>query len=183
VSIPSNPYTIWGFAANNIWAGGGGAISHWNGTMWSAGTALTGDSIASLWGTSSTDLWAAGRYVWHWNGTSWTMSLDPGTNPAGVLSGSGTSDVWVTSDSGAWHYNGTNWAPVNEDGIGRISGYDIWANGANDVWIWGTTNHLLHYNGHNWLKSAAPGNVNYLGGLSGTSDLWMYTNDGRVWHR
>jgi hypothetical protein len=184
VTIPGSAYALWGFAANNVWAAGpGGAIYRWNGTLWSAATGVVGDTISALWGSSSSDMWAVGSYIWHWNGTSWTLSLDIGSNFSAVW-GSGPSDVWASSETGAWHYNGTIWVPVNESGVGRIGGGVLWGSSASDVWLWnGSLNRLQHWNGRNWLRSAAPTNIIAVSGLPGTSDLWACTSDSRLWRR
>jgi hypothetical protein len=90
---------IYAVSGSNIWAVGGYApgvtdrtlIEHWNGTSWkvvkSPNVGSLTNSLASVRGTSATDIWAAGYTITsypdsttlllHWNGTSWKVVKSP----------------------------------------------------------------------------------------------------------
>jgi hypothetical protein len=55
-------HAIAGTSTSNVWAvGDAGAITHWDGTQWSSGTAsLTSNALWSLWTDASDDGWIAG---------------------------------------------------------------------------------------------------------------------------
>jgi hypothetical protein len=79
----------------------------WNGTAWSAADvgADVNLSFDGVWGTSPTDVWAAGTWVSqgnvsHFDGTTWT---DDRTSPPSALAGVtgiGTTDTWIFGAGG-----------------------------------------------------------------------------------
>jgi hypothetical protein len=63
-------FLSWGCSANG---NGPGQLAHYNGTTLDSSFALPATEYAEgLWGTSDTDIWAAGTHRWHYNGTTWT---------------------------------------------------------------------------------------------------------------
>lgn len=70
-------------APNDVWAvgqdstGGPALIEHWDGTAWSISPIAAQDYLYDIAGTSPTDVWAAGTYMYHWDGSSWTSFVRP----------------------------------------------------------------------------------------------------------
>jgi hypothetical protein len=63
---------LWGTSGDDLWVGDdlNGQVHHWNGTDWTTGITQT-SSVADLWGSSATDLYAVGTFgVSHWNGST-----------------------------------------------------------------------------------------------------------------
>jgi hypothetical protein len=98
ISRPISPHSIFGFAPDDIWMGGGnGKIWRYNGSSWYESAVLTKDGntqivFDNLWGESPNDLYAIGTY--------------PGTN------GYATKSVIA-------HYE-NDWRILNTDGIRGI---------------------------------------------------------------
>lgn len=114
-------YAIHGFSKTDIWVVGG-AVWHYNGSIWEEYTfrdpvILANISYTSVWGTSSNDLYfgSGGGKVVHWNGSSAQVVY---TNPSIVqvkdmdgyafdfIIGVGTGMIPPLL---AVKYNGTNW--------------------------------------------------------------------------
>src|SRR5207253_512013 len=94
---------------------------HYDGTTWTSVTpppagVFSAGTWQALWGTSASDIWAAGinGAMAHYNGTTWTAVSDGG-NHVFSLWGTSSSDVYAVGglNNGAaanmMHYNGTSW--------------------------------------------------------------------------
>jgi hypothetical protein len=99
-SMPGSPMV-------DAWAvGDGGAIARWNGTEWKLEPSVTDRNLRAVWGSSPTDVWAAGDgVVVHYDGTTWSASYTVTTNRlggtlSGGLWGSSSKDVWVIGERG-----------------------------------------------------------------------------------
>jgi hypothetical protein len=137
-------------SATDAWAGGyyfnssgsHSLLEHWNGTSWSLVTVPvptngSGESITSLAGTSSSDVWAIGQYfntidnedenlTMHYDGASWAVVPIPSdTSSFNYLTGiseAATGDAWAvgydenvsTGDvtPEVMHWNGSVWSSV-----------------------------------------------------------------------
>jgi hypothetical protein len=121
-----NLYDVTSFGPSSAFAVGvGGAngdlplVTEWNGSNWHR-TLLPRvhnyDTLYTVSGSSSTNVWAAGDYfidnvnyilLEHFNGTRWAQvsipaSLDPVADAVGVVALSPT-DVWVRWSRSGWH--------------------------------------------------------------------------------
>jgi hypothetical protein len=148
-------------SANDVWAIGslladdGEALfflfEHWNGTTWTATTALSGDAF--LLGASAdatNDAWAVGfngpendnsfTLALHYDGTSWevspTASIGAGANQLNGVLALAPSDVWAVGFSTSVappqeaptknlieHFDGTSWSIVPSPNVGPESIY------------------------------------------------------------
>lgn len=59
--------TVWGTSATNVWAAGGNALVHYNGSKWSLKDPSSGKAkgkifLKGIWGSSATDVFVAGYY-------------------------------------------------------------------------------------------------------------------------
>lgn len=146
--------TIWGSAANDVWAAGsGGTIVHWNGTAWAASPTGIPNTFNAIWGSGPQDIYAVSgnQAILHGNGTSWTKvyALDPGTGiSVNAVWGSGPNDVHLGtnhfSDDDGNNANGfLHTAPKPDAGdagywqiaLGQPVINGIWGSSASDVWL------------------------------------------------
>jgi hypothetical protein len=182
--IPSTPYDlsgIWGSAANDIWAvGGGGTMLHYNGTAWSKVTSGTTANLGSVWGSGKNDVWAVGNagIVLHYNGSTWSSSTQGSTDHHRVW-GTSASNVWVVGPEGIHHFNGTTWAANTSVGGGAL-----WGSTANDVFLLGSNpggSFVRHFNGTNWSAETTI-STKLMGCLYGfaSNDIWTAGETGTV---
>lgn len=118
-------FTSGGVSGNDVWIAGksrGFSPGFWRGTS-TDGAAFTwshlqrdlnDQRLEAIWGTSSTDTWAAGDYgrLRHWNGSTWVQAAlmtgkFPITAPLHALWGSSATDLWVVGDDTALHLDPT----------------------------------------------------------------------------
>jgi hypothetical protein len=148
-------------SANDIWAIGSllgddeqqlfFLFEHWDGTVWTKTTALSGDAF--LFGASAdapNDAWAVGfigpenddsrTLAVHWNGTSWkavaTPSVGSGANQLNGVLALAPNDVWAVGfctpvappkEAATFtlieHFDGTSWKVVPSPNVGPHSIY------------------------------------------------------------
>jgi hypothetical protein len=148
-------------SANDIWAIGSllgddeqqlfFLFEHWDGTAWTATTAVSNDAF--LFGASAdatNDAWAVGfngpenddsqTLALHWDGTNWKNSATPsvgsGANQLNGVLALAPNNVWavgfstpVAPPQGAAtltlieHFDGTSWSVVRSPNVGPNSGY------------------------------------------------------------
>ncbi len=113
---------VWAASPSDVWVGGkDGKLGHFDGSKWTLWPQSMPKDVVALWGSSSTDVWAAGGwnvdktlFVSRWNGTSWVAQTLPAglTYPASI-SGSGPSDVWIGGHYGELvHFDGVRFSAV-----------------------------------------------------------------------
>ncbi len=95
IASPSEPFTIYGFASNDIWIGFfNGSLYHYNGFNWTENTTIIIDKlgpmvISDIWGNSSSDIYAVGYagfvggdykgIIAHFDGSKWNVLDIPDT--------------------------------------------------------------------------------------------------------
>jgi len=166
---------------------------------------ISGDSsnYRSVWGTSSSNVWAVGEYgrIVHFDGTTWSQVRDLMGGSAETLqtiAGSSAVDIWVIGDKGGlFHYDGSRFTPATSNpGISALS--SLWVSSASDAWVGGSSGALGHWDGSTWTRwpmALASGNVAALWGSS-ASDVWaaggfkfsgadafLYRFNGRTWEK
>jgi hypothetical protein len=149
-------------------------------------------AIFDVWGTSASDVWAAGlsATVLHYDGTRWSqISTSPtisSTTDLSAVWASSADDVWVTSFSGnIFHYSlsGGTWVSLFST-TGSTSLADVNGTSSGDVWAVGTGGVVVHWNGTAWSALAA--------GIPATQDLnavrpisatnaWAFGADGNIY--
>jgi hypothetical protein len=127
-------YGVWGTGANDVFAvGDEGGIFHYDGTAWTAmtsGLEGTGEYLNSVWGFSSTDVYAAASNgVLHYDGTSWSPL--PGVEECEHYSvwGSSPNDLFVANVCGIGHWDGSTWADMDPEGFVT----ELWGTGPHNV--------------------------------------------------
>ena len=83
-------------------------IVHYNGTNWSSMTSNTTNNLKGVWGSSGTNVYAAGEegVIVHYNGTNWSDMTSNTSNGLNAIWGDSASDIFSVGDSGTiTHYN------------------------------------------------------------------------------
>jgi hypothetical protein len=101
--------SIWGSAANDVWAVGRTDASadtwHFDGSGWTEVPVAGAPSLEQVWGTCAGDFWAVSAYggfarqYWHYDGRAWSLvQLPQGIrpDPGAAVTGTGPGDVWVS---------------------------------------------------------------------------------------
>ncbi len=199
--LPFGIDLVWGVAPGDVWASRGGRLFHWSGAAWKelplpSGVDAATARIWSMWGASSTDVWAFGSesinptvaMALHWDGATWSR-VDAASGLAfadRVFTsswGSATDDIWMSDSNLAspelWHWNGTTWTLASATVGGSFGA--LWGTGAKDVWSIGgdaaaTAATLRHFDGSAWSTvsvSVTDGPLSLLAG-SRTDDVWTF---------
>jgi hypothetical protein len=160
------------------------ASLHYDGTGWSLVTptpytASNFSNFYAIWGSSSSDILAAGdSVVGVYNGTYWTMNSEP-LNPVPAFPyfqilgiwGSSSTDVYAVGASGLiGHWNGTTWTAVSSSifnlWVEENPLYSVWGSSATDVYavgdagIWYSPAYS-HYDGSGWSGETQAYNLFY----------------------
>jgi hypothetical protein len=188
--------SVWGSSPTDVWFAGqsqvdpaaprvdpSGYLIHWDGTNWGTPFIVPTFStpLGSVFGSSATDVHAAGWGVALSLSGSWSVEALPGDYDATWESG--PSDVWAVGLGGVMaHWDGTAWTQLTPPPPARgiYTAAAIWADTTNDAWIAGNGPlgaDLERWNGTAWvtstLSSASPAYlyfVNIWG--TGPSDVW-----------
>lgn len=174
---------IWGSEANDVWLCGV-SCAHWDGKQWlPAPQPKQQETVLSLWGASSTSIWAATHAgnIYHWDGQSWSVQYSSGTMFGWPkLWGNSEKNIWCLTDNASYHYNGTSWMkneviPANSGVLFSVFGFSN-----NDLWSVGMPGLIMHWDGMSWSKRSVgildvlPMD-NYFSGFWGSSpsDSWV----------
>ena len=174
-------YGGWASAPDDAWAFGAetpgsselqrAIVAHWDGFRWSSPQPLS-SGVASMWGSSSDDVWAVGgAKAFHWNGSLWSsVAIPPSAEDLVSVWGSAADDVWA-GGTAVLHWGGQAWRTVPA-GLGRPLSA-VWGSAANDVWAIGDAA-CLHWDGKSWSSVPTPVAMSGTGTLSGTAsnDVW-----------
>ena len=201
VDLPYLLVGVWGSAADDIYAVGGGrgrfslgppAILHYDGTQWSEVFPGAGVGVTvwdDVWGTSATDVHVvgkdAGRFtsevILHFDGTGWAeVDREVRRYAPSALWGTSSSDVFAVGNGGrALHYDGLAWTVmVTPSSHGLL---DVWGSSPTNVSAVGGT--VLRYNGVEWRAIEKPGDNTFrtIWGSS-ASDVILGGDGGIIWH-
>ena len=155
-----------------------------------SGTDIT---LKAVWGTSYSDVYAAGiDGILHYNGTSWrSMDIPAGVSLQGIW-GSSSSDIFAVGLDGAiLHYDGENWGQMDSGTSSSLEA--VWGTSSSDVFTAGEGGTILHYNGDDWntmdinetaafhdIWGSSSSDV-IAGGDGASRKIWQY--DGIDWSR
>jgi hypothetical protein len=169
-------HAVFGTGPSDVWAVGcAGAIVHFDGTSWTTQESPTNEGLYAISGTSAKNLWAVGTggATVHFDGTRWNA------NDASDAGAHNLYDVWV-SETGVW--------AVGFGGVFRLKNaqwkleaapegdfVSIVGSGANDLWIAGFGDEVVHWNGTRYETHASG-----IGGFQSLTDKWAFASDGRI---
>ena len=127
-------YGIWGSGPADVFAvGDDGGIFHYDGTSWTAmtsGLEGTGEYINAVWGTSSTDVYAAASTgLLRYDGTSWSPMDGAETCEHLSIWGSASDDIFVINQCGLGHWDGSTWTYMDPGGFAT----ELWGTGPHHV--------------------------------------------------
>ena len=125
---------VWGSGPDDVFAvGDDGGIFHYDGTAWTAMTSgLEGQEefLNSVWGLSSTDVYAAASNgVLHYDGVSWSQVPGLPECPHFSVWGSAPDDLFVANICGIDHYDGATWTHMDPGGLAT----ELWGFGPHNV--------------------------------------------------
>lgn len=159
------PSSMWGPAADDLYATAGQALLHFDGRAWSTIKEFPGQ-VASVSGSSATDIWlsapitpepSSGGGVLHKEGTEWVRKNIDGARSILLVEALAPNDVWAIDSAvpaRAFHWDGTIWsAPL--DLAGAYGPMQMVARSPTDIWL-AMTGGLLHFNGAGWKKASLP---------------------------
>ncbi len=130
--------------------------------------------IASLWGTSAADVYAAAHQggVLHFNGTTWSRVFGAGQFLNMAVWGSSSSDVYVVGRPGmAFHYDGTLWSLTASGMSEWLSG--MWGASPRTIYAVSWDGSIAHFDGTSWKTMRDPTGSD-LHGVWGTSANDVY---------
>jgi hypothetical protein len=193
---PRGLQAIWGTSGDDLWLGDSlnGQVHRWDGSQWRTYITQVVEVI-DLWGSSSTDLYAAGRFgLSRWDGVAWSSITDPVADRAEGVWGTAADDVWAVGLGVLAHWDGATWTDHLADDD-RFEDWNarVWGTAADDVWMVGDFGAISHWNGARWSQTLV-GKFPYrpyLNAVHGSSadDVWVVglssdgKNTGVILHR
>jgi hypothetical protein len=155
--------SIWGSSSSDLWIAAsqlnvpGREALMYHGRSADGGVAFievdsqSSNTIESIHGTSSNDVWAVGSggAIRHITAADvrWQVVASPTTETLHAVWASAPNDVWAVGDNGTiLHYDGTTFSKsVAQFPVGRKPAlYGIWGSSPSDVWIVGDAIALHH---------------------------------------
>jgi hypothetical protein len=179
VSAVTGIYALWGTSGTDVWAGSGsGTLLHYDGATWTMVAPATPASFRSFWGTSPTNVYAAGlaggaNILQHYDGTTWSVVGSYGSAFGASLWGSGASDIYLVAGTVVEHYDGTSWSAVTTLPVANAPYDSVWGMAANDLYVTGNMGALIHFDGTSWTTIASSlGNIYTISG-SASDDVFI----------
>lgn len=196
----SHLFCVWGFAAigSQVYAGGrNGEILVYNDGTWTNMQTPLADgiwnysTINSIWGDSSSNLYAVGQtegdvntdiYLSFSGGASWVREYPfPDTTTLakpGFVKGFIGQDVYIAGRDGVYRMPDGNWDSSSWEKILAAAFDAIWATTAESIWLVNPSG-ITHYNGNSstLLSSTAVASGNKIWGSSDT-DIFVVTGSG-----
>lgn len=169
---------------------------HYDGQSWTEKPSVADRWYFSVWGLSSSDVWAGGGItpkvltdysqvkplLMHYNGTSWSEE-SVGLPVQGMVSdvwGSSSTQVFAVGSQGMiLQRQGKLWYPLTSPTQKNLT--SIWGSSASDIWAVGEDGTILHYNGGAWSTVASP-TTEYLHAVAGASAsaVWAVGKNGTL---
>jgi hypothetical protein len=172
----NNFRSCWGASSKDMFfVGDTGLVMHFDGTTWTKMPRVTTKNLYSVWGTSHSDVWAAGfnystaeSVLLHYNGSTWTEQnlkeigdIRPFNHALGEVWATDSSGHKIVIASGSLLHRKTDnnlWRSdsgyiKNRVGDGLFIG--LWhtnGNGINDFCSAGDGGFISHWNGKTWKR-------------------------------
>jgi hypothetical protein len=166
-NIGTAAYALWGPNTTSFYTGAGeGLVGYFDNGAQSSYRLGTSGSIQSIWGSSSSNVYAAASdgAIWnetHANGT-WNKMITPnGTGMLNSLWGSSSTDIYAVGANGTVLHNtgATAWTAQTSGTTVTLRG--VWADTPGsgytaDAYAVGDNGTVQHYNGDKWINMPAP---------------------------
>jgi len=155
ISFHSYFKKVWGDNKNVFTVGNGGIIYHYNGNSWTNMSYGTQNWLYSIWGSSSTDIFAVGGRgtIIHSNGNNNWSEMDSTTNNwLRSVWGLDKNNVFAVGDKGTIiHYDGNNWSEMESNSINNYN--CVWGIDKNHIFAAGEEQ-ISRYDGNQWIDMA-----------------------------
>ena len=118
----ANLYAVWGTAADNVFAvGGGGLIVHYDGSRWSSMVSGITSDLYAVYGRSSDDVYAAGAngQVLHYDGTAWYSLSNISLGVVHDVWTAPGQSLYVCGSAGEWCHDGNLWRRIAGGVVGQ----------------------------------------------------------------
>ena len=149
---------------------------------WTAVVSGTFNDLYGVWGTSSSDVFAAGSAgtILHHNGTLWETMSSGTFNGMYEVWGVSSAKAWVAGFQGvARYYNGSAW--INTIMSTTESFHGLWASSGGTAYAVGTNAKIMYTTGTMWYGMTPPAGIPAatLYAVWGTSDddIWAVGSD------
>ena len=163
-------------ARDDVWAAGGTALWHYDGTAWTKQTQPE-PYCGRLWQSSRTDIWLACDYqLYRGDGTSWTLLTTGGMSRPTAIRGTSGTDVWVQYDEGRdpRHFDGVTWESRPAAFPVRIAA----APSNNELWALSGAGLVHHYVDGAWHDIEVPTSRFVADVFIDRGEVWLATQGG-----
>jgi len=151
--------------------------------LWASMTSGTTGSLLGVWGTTLSDIYAAGSTaILRFNGSAWNMVASGLTQAMQAIWGSSSTDIFAVGSTGSiLHSDGAAWTPMTSGTTQTLVA--IWGTSRSDVFAAGGGGTILHYDGAAWAAMNS-GTTQTLRAIWGTSptDVFAVGTTGTVLH-
>jgi hypothetical protein len=133
-----------------------GLILHWNGAAWSRVESGTVEDLASVSGSSASDVWAVGARgtLLRWNGSAWAASPSGTAEALTAVWSAGPGRAWAVGRAGTLlRFDGSAWVP--EAGADAEDLIHVSGTGPDDVWSASTSGSLFRRTEGVWRRVAS----------------------------
>lgn len=138
---------VYGFAPNDVYAGAkDGTVQHFDGISWSALDTPTW-YVSDIWGSSPTDVYAAGVHTSHYDGTRWRDATPKGNETLWGINGFRNDDIYAVYATKVWHFDGCEWKVIH-----TVSGNlrSVWCQPGPLVYAVGDAGLVVRFDGSTW---------------------------------
>ena len=125
----------------------------YTGGTWDPMASATDQQLYSLWGASSTSVYAVGHegVIVHFNGSDWSeMTSGVDVTLRGVWGVSDTDVVAVGDDGTILHYDGAGWAAMTSNTTRDL--FSVWGTSMSDIHVAASDCRKIYYDGVNWQE-------------------------------
>lgn len=126
--LPIN--SVWASSPTDVWVATIGTVLHYNGSDWTNAYVAPDDSMAGIWGSGPSNVFAVGQKgdIARFDGSSWATALvNPAVGATGyhALFGIAPDNVYAVGNGGlVEHFDGSTWSFVVRTGTGNLRG--VW---------------------------------------------------------
>jgi hypothetical protein len=124
------------------------------GGTWEAAETGTSQTLDSVWGSSATDIWVAGRAgtVLHYDGAAWTRVVVPSTGALNAVWGDAANRFYIAG-AGAQLlvWDGETWSGLSEGTTSNLRA--VFLRSVNDGWAVGAQGTVMRFRGLGWAKT------------------------------
>jgi hypothetical protein len=149
-TTPGTLSDLWGSSENDVYAvGSGGAILHFDGSVWTEMTSGTTEDLFAVWGVSSAGVVAvgAGGVILRFDGVSWTPTASGSASRISDVWGSSAGDFVAVGEGGLiLHLDGSIWTSVPSPAVNQLIA--VWGAAADDIFAVGEYGTICHYGSH-----------------------------------